>query len=101
MLLLREPVPAHAPDAARDARGAGRRRAGAGGVITHTKLAVYNCITRTTRSEALVVRGTGYGVDAQVLAVREEPRIAEQQFGNFQDFGEMRASKVSAITCNP
>jgi hypothetical protein len=47
------------------------------------------------------VRGTGYGVDAQVLAVREEPRIAEQQFGNFQDFGEMRASKVSAITCNP
>ena len=30
----------------------------------------------------------------QVLAVREEPRIAEQQFGNFQDFSGMRRSKL-------
>ena len=44
------------------------------------------------------MRGTGYNGEEQVLAVREEPRIAEQQFGNFQDFGDMRASKVSTIT---
>jgi len=46
---------------------------------------------RTRQTLANVLEGLS---EEQVVGVREEPRLTEQQFGNFQDVSEVRRSKI-------
>eukprot|EP00587_Corethron_hystrix_P008064 CAMPEP_0113301866 /NCGR_PEP_ID=MMETSP0010_2-20120614/2912_1 /TAXON_ID=216773 ORGANISM="Corethron hystrix, Strain 308" /NCGR_SAMPLE_ID=MMETSP0010_2 /ASSEMBLY_ACC=CAM_ASM_000155 /LENGTH=328 /DNA_ID=CAMNT_0000155551 /DNA_START=128 /DNA_END=1114 /DNA_ORIENTATION=+ /assembly_acc=CAM_ASM_000155 len=69
----------------------------------HTMFCYYSPYLRTVETlremEVGLRTGDGEGEAAiRVIATREEPRISEQQFGNFQNVGAIRAAKAERHT---